>query len=96
MCMKVQPMRVVEDRVFGIPSLTNIQVEDRSNEDVAVDSYHSYKLSGGINHEGIDSYNNLIIEVLANGFEAFVTLFHWDLPQSLEDEYGRFLSPRIV
>ncbi|XP_047169501.1 uncharacterized protein LOC124838040 isoform X3 [Vigna umbellata] len=41
--MKVQPMRVVEDRVFGIPSLTNIQIEDRSNEDVAVDSYHRYK-----------------------------------------------------
>ncbi|KAK7261595.1 hypothetical protein RIF29_27909 [Crotalaria pallida] len=54
------------------------------------------KLSGGINEEGIKFYNDLINELLANGIQPFVTLFHWDLPQALEDEYGGFLSPRIV
>nr|XP_011461907.1 PREDICTED: beta-glucosidase 12-like isoform X1 [Fragaria vesca subsp. vesca] len=54
------------------------------------------KLSGGVNKEGIKYYNNLINELLANGVKPFVTIFHWDLPQALEDEYGGFLSPKIV
>ncbi|KAL5128018.1 Non-cyanogenic beta-glucosidase [Glycine soja] len=48
------------------------------------------KLSGGINREGINYYNNLINELVANGIQPL------DLPQALEDEYGEFLSPRIV
>ncbi|GMH20599.1 hypothetical protein Nepgr_022440 [Nepenthes gracilis] len=54
------------------------------------------KISGGVNPLGIKFYNDLIDELLANGIKPFVTLFHWDLPQSLEDEYGGFLSPKIV
>uniref|UniRef100_A0A5B6ZQJ8 Putative beta-glucosidase 12-like n=1 Tax=Davidia involucrata TaxID=16924 RepID=A0A5B6ZQJ8_DAVIN len=54
------------------------------------------KLSGGVNEEGIKYYNNLIDDLQANGIDSFVTLFHWDSPQALEDEYGGFLSPKIV
>ncbi|XP_011625439.1 beta-glucosidase 12 [Amborella trichopoda] len=53
-------------------------------------------LEGGVNRAGIDHYNSLINELLANGIQPFVTLFHWDLPQALEDAYGGFLSPNIV
>ncbi|XP_058225191.1 beta-glucosidase 12-like isoform X2 [Rhododendron vialii] len=54
------------------------------------------KLSGGVNKEGVAFYNHLIDELISNGLKPFVTMFHWDLPQALEDEYGGFLSPRIV
>ncbi|XP_062171754.1 beta-glucosidase 12-like [Alnus glutinosa] len=54
------------------------------------------KLSGGVNQDGIRYYNKLINELLDKGLKPFATLFHWDLPQTLEDEYGGFLSPRIA
>ncbi|KAJ1409726.1 Glycosyl hydrolases family 1, N-terminal conserved site [Sesbania bispinosa] len=52
-------------------------------------------LKGGVNREGIAYYNNLINELILNGQQPFITLFHSDLPQALEDEYGGFLSPKI-
>eukprot|EP01018_Ginkgo_biloba_P033180 Gb_09557 [translate_table: standard] len=54
------------------------------------------KLKHGINLEGITYYNNLINELLKNGIKPFITLFHWDQPQALEDEYKGFLSSNIV
>lgn len=54
------------------------------------------KLRGGVNKEGITYYNNFINDLLLHGLQPFVTLFHWDLPQSLEDEYGGFLNHQIV
>ncbi|XVF10001.1 hypothetical protein REPUB_Repub07fG0146600 [Reevesia pubescens] len=54
------------------------------------------KLGGGVNPLGVQFYNNLIDELLANGLKPFVTLIHFDHPQALEDEYGGFLSPKIV
>ena len=30
------------------------------------------------------------------GLQPFVTIFHWDSPQSLEDKYKGFLNPNIM
>lgn len=54
------------------------------------------KISKGVNEQGVAFYNNLIDSLLAEGIQPFVTLFHWDVPQALEDEYGGFLSINIV
>ncbi|XP_020250280.1 beta-glucosidase 12-like [Asparagus officinalis] len=54
------------------------------------------KISGGVNQEGIQYYNNVINELMSKGIEPYVTIFHWDFPQSLEDQYGGFLSPLVV
>ncbi|XP_039117930.1 LOW QUALITY PROTEIN: beta-glucosidase 13-like [Dioscorea cayenensis subsp. rotundata] len=53
-------------------------------------------LSGGINHKGVEFYNNLINELVAHGMKPYVTIFHFDTPQGLENKYGGFLSPNIV
>ncbi|KAL4601263.1 hypothetical protein ACB092_11G259100 [Castanea dentata] len=54
------------------------------------------KLSGGVNKQGVKFYNELINELLYKGIQPCVTLFHWDTPQILEDEYDGFLSINIV
>ncbi|WP_448631599.1 GH1 family beta-glucosidase [Cellulomonas soli] len=44
--------------------------------------------SGEFNQAGLDFYVGLVDELLAAGIKPVVTLYHWDLPQALEDEGG--------
>ena len=60
---------------------------------------HSYRFSiawprvqplgyGAFNEAGLDFYDALVDELLERGIRPFPTLYHWDLPQALEDRGG--------
>lgn len=48
--------------------------------------------TGTPNQAGVDFYSRLVDALLEAGIEPYVTLYHWDMPQALEDRYGGWRS----
>ncbi|TWP46150.1 beta-glucosidase [Lentzea tibetensis] len=44
--------------------------------------------AGAVEERGLDFYDRLVDSLLASGIRPLVTLYHWDLPQALEDAGG--------
>jgi beta-glucosidase len=44
--------------------------------------------TGAVNKKGIDFYSRLVDELLKHGIKPNVTLYHWDLPEALDDRGG--------
>ena len=51
--------------------------------------------TGDVNQRGIDFYERLVDALLDAGVQPLVNLFHWDLPQALQDR-GGFANPEVV
>ncbi|KAK4420526.1 Oleuropein beta-glucosidase [Sesamum alatum] len=74
------------------------KVTDGSNGNVAADMYTKYKEDiKMMKSMGFDAYRfSISWPRILPDMEPYVTLFHWDLPYALEQEYGGFLSQDIV
>src|SRR3712207_2655608 len=52
--------------------------------------------TGQPNPKGLDFYNRLVDALVEAGIAPFATLYHWDLPQALQDRYGGWTSKDTV
>ncbi len=52
-------------------------------------------MDGKLNPQGIEFYKKLVAELKRNGIRACATLFHWDLPQHLQD-IGGWMNREVV
>ncbi|KAK7843766.1 beta-glucosidase 8 [Quercus suber] len=91
------------DFVFGAAS-SAYQEDVQLMKDMGLEAYR-FSISwsrlilsgrGAVNPKGLQYYNNLINELISHGIQPHVTLHHFDLPQALEDEYGGWVSRKIV
>ncbi len=52
--------------------------------------------NGAVNEAGLAFYERLVDGMLARGITPMITLFHWDTPHALVEQYGAWTSLRIV
>ncbi|GAA5417228.1 aryl-phospho-beta-D-glucosidase BglC [Paraliobacillus ryukyuensis] len=52
--------------------------------------------SGKVNEKGLQFYEDLIDALLANQIEPVLTLYHWDIPKSLQDSYQGWESRQAI
>jgi beta-glucosidase/6-phospho-beta-glucosidase/beta-galactosidase len=53
-------------------------------------------IDGQINEAGVAYYEDILTKLQENDIQAMVTLYHWDLPQPLQEHMGGWLNDTIV
>lgn len=51
--------------------------------------------TGRVNEKGVELYRDMILEMKKNGITPYLTMYHWELPQALEDR-GGWLNEEMI
>jgi beta-glucosidase len=92
------PGRVIDGHTGDIAcdSYRKMEEDIRIIRDIGLDAYR-FSLAwpriipsgtGAVNQKGLDHYSRFVDMLLEAGIRPFVTMYHWDLPQALEDRGG--------
>ena len=88
----------IADNSHGDTACDHVNLWQQDIEMIANLAVDAYRLSiswprvlhqdGTLNKQGIGFYRDLLIALKARNIKTYVTLYHWDLPQHLEDQGG--------
>ncbi|WP_394222394.1 GH1 family beta-glucosidase [Alteromonas gracilis] len=88
----------ISDATNGDVACNHVELWKRDVELIDALGVDAYRLSiswprvmkedGSVNEVGLRFYVNLVDDLVKRGMKVFVTLYHWDLPQYLEDNGG--------
>lgn len=88
----------IKDQSNGLVACDHIHLWQQDVDLIASLGVDAYRFSiswprvinrdGSLNQQGVDFYIGLLDRLIEKGIKPFVTLYHWDLPQYLEDEGG--------
>ncbi len=88
----------IKDNSHGLVACDHVARWQQDVELIAALNVDAYRLSmawgrvmhqdGSLNPEGLAFYQNLIAALNNKGIKVFLTFYHWDLPQYLEEEGG--------
>ncbi len=51
---------------------------------------------GDVNKKGIDFYHKVIDKLIEYGIEPIITIYHWDLPKQLQDDYLGWEDRKVI
>lgn len=51
--------------------------------------------TGRVNEKGVALYRDMMLEMKKNGITPYITMYHWELPQALQDR-GGWLNEEII
>ncbi|QFU23397.1 beta-glucosidase [Shewanella eurypsychrophilus] len=88
----------IVDQSDGLTACDHVNLWEKDLQLISSLNVDAYRLSiswgrvinqdGSLNNEGVDFYIKLLDRLKLFNIKAFVTLYHWDLPQHIEDNGG--------